>query len=66
MFLVIFIWFGRMNHLPTYPKEWDQNQVVHSKKLFLWVGLFLEFLKIVLRRGKRPQGIRETKWGEIN
>jgi len=29
--------------LPTYPKEWDQNQVVHSQKLFLWVRLFLEF-----------------------
>jgi len=34
MFLLFFNWFGRMNPLPTYPKEWDQNQVVHSQKLF--------------------------------
>jgi len=47
--------------LPTYPKEWDQNQVVHSQKLFLWVGLFLEFLKMVLRRGKEASRHRVTK-----
>jgi len=27
-----------MNPLPTYPKEWDQNQVVHSQKLFGALG----------------------------
>jgi len=59
MFLVIFIWFGRMNPLPTYPKEWDQNQVVHSQKLLLWVRLILKFLKMILRREKGPQGIEE-------
>jgi len=26
--------------LPTYPKEWDQNQVVHSQKLFGGLGWF--------------------------
>jgi len=27
-----------MNPLPTYPQEWDQNQVVHSQKLFGGLG----------------------------
>jgi len=48
-----------MNPLPTYPKEWDQNQVVHSQKLLLWVRLILKFLKMILRREKGPQGIEE-------
>jgi len=48
-------------------KKWDQNQVVHSQKLFLWVKLFFKFLKIILRRGKRPQGVREKViWGWSN
>jgi len=41
--------------------KWNQNQVVHSQKLFGGLGYFLEFLKIVLRRGKRPQDMRENK-----
>jgi len=39
MFLVIFIWFGRINSFAYIPlKKWDQNQV-HSQKLILvsWV-----------------------------
>jgi hypothetical protein len=34
-----------------------KTNVVHSQKIIWWVGLFLEFLKIVLRREARPQGI---------
>jgi len=50
-----------MNPLPTYPKEWDQNQVVYSQKFIWWVRLILKFLKMVLRREKKPQGIEEEK-----
>jgi len=34
-----------MNPLPTYPRRWDQNQVVLSQKVFLCVGLILTILK---------------------
>ena len=47
--------------LPTYPKEWDQNQVVHSQKLFLWVGLFLEFFENGFKKGKEASRHRVMK-----
>ena len=40
-----FYWFERMKPLPTYPKRWDQNQVVLSKKIFFCVELILKFLE---------------------
>jgi len=61
MFLVIFIWFGRIRSFAYIPTSGIKTNVVHSQKLFWWVRLFLEFLKIVLRRVERPQGMRENK-----
>jgi len=32
MFLYFFIDLERQSLLPTYPKKWDQNHVIHVKK----------------------------------
>ena len=41
MFLSFFLFdLEGLTPLPTYPKEWDQNQVVHSQKLFGGLGWF--------------------------
>jgi len=43
------------------PKRMGSKSSSLLSKIILWVELFLEFLKMVLRRGKRPQGVRVTK-----
>jgi len=61
---VVFYWFERMKPLPTYPKRWDQNQVVLSRKLFFvcWVNFKVFEKKRFLRRDERPQGMRIKRY----
>jgi len=40
-----------LDPLPTYPQV-ESKSSSSLKKLFLWVKLFLEFLKIVFKKGK--------------
>jgi len=34
MFLLFLLIWKDISLFPTYPKNWDQNQVVHSRNLF--------------------------------